>query len=247
MRRRAFTLIELLVVVSIIALLIAILLPSLQRAREQAGRVVCAAHLHQMALGVTSYTVDSKGRLPRVMATGGVHSFATYWINEYTVTGPATTLRRVNLGLLMSFMPDPQSYYCPSVNANERHSLSFNGPDNTWNDGIGDSQHRLRSSYVARSYVTIRDDIGDLDWVAADFSNKVIYSEFYMVDQWSGGGILNGEISAPHEAEGYNRLFGDGACRWINAAPLEAERPINTFVPLSFEVLNYYAVLDREP
>ncbi|QNN23598.1 DUF1559 domain-containing protein [Planctomycetales bacterium ZRK34] len=64
MRRCAFTLIELLVVVSIIALLIAILLPSLQKAREQAQRVACMSNMRQVYFGVTYYAQDYRNRLP---------------------------------------------------------------------------------------------------------------------------------------------------------------------------------------
>lgn len=60
-RRRAFTLIELLVVISIIALLIALLLPALKAAREQGRMAQCAGNLHQMGLGMTMYADDYDG------------------------------------------------------------------------------------------------------------------------------------------------------------------------------------------
>lgn len=63
-QRAGFTLVELLVVIGIIALLVAILLPSLNRARESAQRVACLSNMRQLGLSMVMYTTDNKGKFP---------------------------------------------------------------------------------------------------------------------------------------------------------------------------------------
>jgi len=63
-KKPAFTLIELLVVVAIIALLAAILLPALGKAREMAKASACLSNLHNIGLGIQMYTADHRSYLP---------------------------------------------------------------------------------------------------------------------------------------------------------------------------------------
>src|SRR3954452_13610263 len=85
-RRPAFTLVELLVVIGIIALLIAILMPSLSRARQQSQRIQCMSNMRQIGTATMQYTTENKGWFPRAAGGGTAYDDWIYWDSGRALT-----------------------------------------------------------------------------------------------------------------------------------------------------------------
>jgi prepilin-type N-terminal cleavage/methylation domain-containing protein len=137
-RRRGFTLIELLVVISIISILVGLLLPAVQRAREAANRMSCGNNLHQLGLAMTMYH-DTLGALPPDRLRTG---YATWAVLLLPYLEQDNLFRQWDLGLTY-YQQNPtarltpvKSYFCPSRrSANTAPPASLSGDTPSWLNG----------------------------------------------------------------------------------------------------------------
>jgi prepilin-type N-terminal cleavage/methylation domain-containing protein len=88
-KEHGFTLIELLVVISIIALLLSVLVPSLRKAKEQARNAACKNNLRQLAVGVITYAADNGGRtMETPLMWGEINRYPTFLLVNKTSNDP---------------------------------------------------------------------------------------------------------------------------------------------------------------
>jgi prepilin-type N-terminal cleavage/methylation domain-containing protein/prepilin-type processing-associated H-X9-DG protein len=121
-QRRAFTLIELLVVIAIIALLMAILMPALNRAREQGKRGVCLSHLKQLQLAWVMYCNEND----QVMVNGDTEEYGIDKKRPARVkkdwaanTSMLQKKLAIETGALFPYCSNIRSYHCPTGSINK--------------------------------------------------------------------------------------------------------------------------------
>jgi len=237
---RAFTLVELLVVIGIITVLISILLPTLSKARESAGRTACLSNLRQVHEAFVLYALENRDQVPLGYRAGSKQ------FNSMIYSG-GTTQRFVILGAfyVADRMREPRVFYCPSE-GDPRQQLGT--PQNPWPPG-GDPAMNVYAGYGCRPQYELPDDpsqFGVAPFPAMPKLGRFKSGQAIFADLVS----LSDRVNSRHRS-GVNVLYANGGAHWVprNVFNDDLAKCINPFPPSAtsnpFQD-NIWAAFDRQ-
>ena len=209
MQKKFFTLIELLVVIAIIAILAAMLLPALAKAREKARTISCASGLKQVGLAINMYMDDNQGNIPQVesalMGTGFAATKVTWRQQMVTYIGDSKILR------------------CPS----DDHLTTFDTPNITMNSGSVDlikcnasyaSNYNISSWNPCTNQSSLKHP-SELAWAGDQVTN---WTRCFCVSSTPSTDTntknqLGAGTTAPRHGGGLNLVMLDGHVAWTKS------------------------------
>ena len=211
---RAFTLVDVMVSMTVIAILISILLPSLNGARETARRVVCQSNVRQIGLGVVMYADDHKGRLPASQflsdsryggrEVAAPQNMLTLRVGESEEWSNSGSQGWDGMGLLYhrDYLAAPRIFYCPS----HRGDYTFSRLGQLW----GQPGVEIVGNYHFRGAGPARAPTAG--------GSVALTSDLYRIDPGHSSLIADGmrEISDYNHRNGVNFFRADLTVHWFS-------------------------------
>lgn len=228
-KKRAFTLIELLVVVAILAVLIAILLPSLGRAREKAKITRCGANIRSIGQATTTYASEWNDGIPTPFRHDAANAGDQYLpFHSYLTYSSKTGNKIYGLGLLYNAsggilrapnstiinvvgagqIKDPRAFFCPSM-PDPGFAFPPNGnSSNEWLYYLGQAQgtDNVRMGYLYAPYAENNGKAFKFPWQKL---GKMPKKAFLASDLIMHGNSI-AHVGARGTAATWNLLFADG-------------------------------------
>lgn len=243
-KKRGFTLVELLVVISIIALLLAILMPALSKVRSQATRVVCSSYLHSWGIALSLYAIDNKNYFPynsvAIPPDIPVGTFSLNWCGTVVQQFWKKYLLKSDNAILNK---KKNILYCPTMKAaGAPYDVINSGQAGFFLLPHGYDQNPSLD-YTARGrnpdggYWRTRKKYGSAYRLAPVAGDILI--EWPTLVAWGGAHMK--KSGSNKKPEGGNILFEDGRVEWI---PLDKLGPGATYT-YNLEASTYYNTVPR--
>lgn len=204
-RTKGFTLIELLVVIAIIALLLSILMPSLQKVKEQARRAICMSNQRQIYIGSAGYSQSNEDVLLMGYQYGAKQYNYPVWDQDYVVWGPLYE---------GGYVESQDSWHCPAYRSKWKEVTKAWPPEDLISGKI-DPADVLR--YAAVSTYGSRPDV---NWIAISVDNWEPEEKIKWINISSRKAYISDWCSDPFylslgHKDGLNVLSLDGSSKWV--------------------------------